>query len=289
VELGRHHHGQVTLCYLYRCAAATLSFTVAEKVRLGGMALANGVLVHGPTAWACAVRTPEGELRVAADHKRFRAADVEWPLVRGPAKVAEVFSLLPALRRKLPEARFPFERPAVLAAMAASGVAVQLVRTSARVGPAAKELLAGLASVAPAAFALRGSSLAAYHGAEHISIGSYEQDKRAEREHERCGSHLIAPLLLTSALARAVAARLVGPFGEAARLTAPLVALAASTELFTWMARNPDHPISRALARPGHELQHRLATSTPTPEQLEVAEAALAACLELEDGGSRAD
>ena len=23
-----------------------------EKVRLGGMALANGVLVHGPTSWA---------------------------------------------------------------------------------------------------------------------------------------------------------------------------------------------------------------------------------------------
>ena len=30
-----------------------------EKVRLGGMALQNGVLVHGPTAWAVAVRTPE--------------------------------------------------------------------------------------------------------------------------------------------------------------------------------------------------------------------------------------
>ena len=28
-----------------------------QKVRLGGMALPNGVLVHGPTAWACAIRT----------------------------------------------------------------------------------------------------------------------------------------------------------------------------------------------------------------------------------------
>ena len=25
---------------------------MADKVRLGGMALQNGVLVHGPTAWA---------------------------------------------------------------------------------------------------------------------------------------------------------------------------------------------------------------------------------------------
>jgi uncharacterized protein YqhQ len=48
------------------------------------------------------------------------------------------------------------------------------------------------------------------------------------------------------------------------------------------MTRHPEHRISRALAWPGHELQHRVATAEPTPDQLEVAEAALAACLELE-------
>jgi hypothetical protein len=40
--------------------------------------------------------------------------------------------------------------------------------------------------------------------------------------------------------------------------------------------------LARALAKPGHELQHRFATAEPSPEQIEVAEAALAACLELE-------
>ena len=35
-----------------------------KAVRLGGMALANGVLVHGPRHWACAVRTGEGELKI---------------------------------------------------------------------------------------------------------------------------------------------------------------------------------------------------------------------------------
>ena len=48
------------------------------------------------------------------------------------------------------------------------------------------------------------------------------------------------------------------------------------------MTRHPGHPLAKALARPGHELQHRIATAEPSPEQLEVAEAALAACLELE-------
>jgi uncharacterized protein YqhQ len=36
------------------------------------------------------------------------------------------------------------------------------------------------------------------------------------------------------------------------------------------------------LARPGHELQHRVGTDEPSAEQLEVANAALGACLALE-------
>ncbi len=48
------------------------------------------------------------------------------------------------------------------------------------------------------------------------------------------------------------------------------------------MVRNPDNRLSKALAKPGHELQHRLATAEPTAEQLEVAEAALAALPRLE-------
>ena len=59
-------------------------------------------------------------------------------------------------------------------------------------------------------------------------------------------------------------------------------AVAASTEIFGWMVRNPEKRLARALAKPGHELQHRFATAEPSPEQIEVAEAALAACLELE-------
>jgi uncharacterized protein YqhQ len=254
-----------------------------EKVRFGGMALANGVLVHGPTAWACAVRTEDGELHVAAQPKRFRAADVEIPLLRGPARLLEAMAVLPELRRALPEARLPFQRPGVLATMLTSAVVVRLVRDSTRVAPAARELVSGLLSVAPAALALRGSELAAYHGAEHISIGSYEHGEDRAREHERCGSHLIGPLLATTALGNTLAARAPQHLRGPARIAAQLGALAASTEIFGWMVRNPDRRLARALAKPGHQLQHRLATAEPTAAQVEVAEAALAACLALEN------
>src|SRR6266542_3405950 len=120
----------------------------AEKVRLGGMALANGVLVHGPQSWACAIRAEDGRIQVVAQRKRFSGAQIESPLLRGPARL--------------------------LAAMFGSATVVKLLRGSPNVGPAAQELLSGLLSVAPAALALRGSDVAAYHGAEHISIGSYE-------------------------------------------------------------------------------------------------------------------
>jgi uncharacterized protein YqhQ len=252
-----------------------------EKVRLGGMALANGVLVHGPTAWACAVRTDSGELKVVARRKRFSAAKIESPLLRGPARLADALSIVPQIRRALPEARLPFQRPGVLAAMLGSVVFVRIVRTS-KLGPAAQELASGLLSVAPAALALRGTDVAAYHGAEHISIGTYEHGKRAQKEHERCGSHLLGPLLATTALANTLASRAPAHARTAARVGAQFAAVAASTEIFGWMVRNPDKPLARALAKPGHELQHRVATAEPTPQQIEVAEAALAACLELE-------
>jgi len=254
----------------------------SDKLRLGGMALANGVLVHGPKAWACAVRLPDGTLKQASALKRFRAARVEQPLLRGPARVIEVFTLLPEVRRRLPEARLPFERPAVIAAMAAGAAVTQLVRRSA-LGPAAKELVAGVASLVPAAVALRGTTLAAYHGAEHISIGTYEHGEPREKEHERCGSHLVGPLLVTMAAGNTLASRAPEHLRGPARLAASLGALATSTEVFGWMTRHPDSRVTKLLAKPGHELQHRLATAEPTPDQLEVAETALAECLRLEE------
>jgi uncharacterized protein YqhQ len=248
------------------------------------MALANGVLVHGPRAWACAVRTADGELKVVAKRKRFRAADVQNPLLRGPARIAEVFALLPQVKRALPEAQLPMERPRVLASMIGSAVVLRGLRNSG-LRPLTRELVNGVLSVAPAAFALRGGDLAAYHGAEHVSIGSYEHGEARPKEHERCGSHLIGPMLLTTAAGNLMAEQAPTRLRPAAKLAAAVGSLAASVEIFNWMTRNDKHPLARALAKPGHELQHRLGTREPSSDQLEVADAALRACLQLENAG----
>ena len=246
------------------------------------MALANGVLVHGPTAWGCAVRLPDGTIKSASGLKRRFAPGVQLPLVRGPLRLAEAFALLPDVRRGLPEARLPFQRPAVLSTVVAASLVGGMARRS-RLPIGARELVAGIASLVPAVVALRGGELAQYHGAEHVSIGTYEQDgERAPKEHDRCGSHLVGPLLLTSAAASALAAGAPRRARPAVRIAGAVGAVGASVEIFGWMTRNPERRLARALARPGHELQHRVSTAEPTPGQLEVAEAALTACLEAE-------
>ena len=141
----------------------------ADKVRLGGMALANGVLVHGPRYWACAVRLEDGSLEVASGLKPLRAADIGNRLVRGPARLAEVFALLPEVRRRLPAAQLPFQRPGVAAAMVGSAAAVRLVRGSRRLSTAAQET-SRRSTTAPARSTIRMDSrvlrpLACRHGA----------------------------------------------------------------------------------------------------------------------------
>jgi uncharacterized protein YqhQ len=261
--------------------------TEGEKVRLGGMALPNGVLVHGPRNWACAVRSESGELLVASGLKPIRSAEIGNALVRGPARFAEIFALLPTIRRRLPDARLPFERPWVIATMVASAYTVKRLRRS-RLGFVAREGIASLLSLAPAVLAVRGTSLAEYHGAEHIAIGTYDHGEPRTREHERCGTHLVGPMLAASAVGGALAAKAPPELRPLARTAAAVGAVAASVEIFGWMLRHADNPLAKALARPGHELQQRFVTAEPSSDQLAVAEAALAECLRLELEGPAA-
>jgi uncharacterized protein YqhQ len=253
-----------------------------DTVRLGGMALQNGVLVHGPTSWGCAVREPDGTLRVASGRKPRFADRVDAPVLRGPLKLAEAFAVLPVVRKNLPQVRFPFERPAVVSSIVVSSLAARTLRRTRLLSTGGREVAAGVVALLPAALALRGPDLAAYHGAEHVSIGTYENGERAPKEHPRCGSQLIAPLVASSVAANVVVSRLPRTVRGVARLAGTTAAVGASVELFAWMTRNPQHPLARLLSRPGFELQRRFSTAEPSDAQVEVADAARDACLALE-------
>ena len=220
-----------------------------ERLRLGGMALRNGLLVHGPTHGAAAVRCADGGVRVASGPKpRVRAFDAV-PGARGVARLYEAMAVLPLVKRALPEARLPFQDKRVLAgALAASLAGVGARAAARRAGRASlgEAAAAGL-SLAPSLLALRGGELAAYHGVEHKAIAAYEHGA-----------------------------------ADAADAAVGLGSAAVAVEVFAWGERHPDSGFTRMMRRPGFEIQRVIGTREPTPEQLEVGRAALAEILRVE-------
>jgi uncharacterized protein YqhQ len=271
-----------------------------DKLRLGGMALRNGLLVHGPTHWAAAVRTADGAVKVASGLKpRLAPGAIDRvPGVRGVAKLAEALAVIPLVKKALPEAKLPMQDGRTLAAMGAVSLTAHAIKrggskrdastgvmaASAATTSAAREAAVALLSVAPALFALRQGELASWHGVEHKSIAAYEQDgdaHEAAKEHDRCGSHLVAPMLSTT-VAGTLAARKAGLKGPAVDGAIALGSMAVAVEMFGWSERHSGSALARAFRRPGHELQRAVGTREPDEAQLQVGRLAMEEILRVE-------
>ena len=258
-----------------------------QKLRLGGMALRNGLLIHGPTHWAAAVRRKDGTIEIASERKPELAPGLvaKLPGLRGPVKLAEAIAVLPLARRRMPAARLPFENGRVLTTAAATLAATSLLRRRVRAG-ALREGIAQAIGAAPALVALSDRDLAAYHGVEHKAIGAYERGSfdpaDAPKEHERCGSNLIVPMMLLSAGGTVLLERMVESPSTAARVGVGLGGASLAVEMFAWSDRHHGDPLAEAFHTPGREIQRLVATKEPTPEQLEVGIAALAEILRAE-------
>lgn len=264
-----------------------------EKLRLGGMALRNGLLIHGPTHWAAAVRDRDGGIEVGSERKPELAPSLvaKMPGLRGPLKLAEAMLVLPLARRRLPAARLPFEDVRVLTAAAGTILLTSLLRKRLPTSTVREGLVQAIGAV-PALVALSDRDLAAYHGVEHKAIAAYEQgdgtpgtDEVAAvpKEHDRCGSNLIVPMMLLSAGGTVLLERLVESPSAAARAGVGLGGASLAVEMFAWSDRHHGDPLAEAFHTPGREIQRLIATKEPTPEQLQVGVAALAEILRAEN------
>jgi uncharacterized protein YqhQ len=260
----------------------------AKKLRLGGMALRNGLLIHGPTHWAAAARDRDGAIQVASERKPELAPALvaRLPGLRGPIKLAEAMAVLPLARRRLPAARMPFEDRRVLAAVAATLLASSALRRRGPTSALREGVLQAIGSV-PALVALLDRDLAAYHGVEHKNIAAYEQGiddvAAVPKEHDRCGSNLIVPMMALSIAGTVLLGRLLPEPGPVARGLTGLAGASIAVEMFAWSDRHHGEPLAEAFHAPGREIQRRLATKEPTAEQLEVGAAAMAEILRIED------
>ena len=265
-----------------------------EKLRLGGMALRNGLLIHGPTHWAAAVRDSGGAIQVASERKPELAPALlaRVPGLRGPLKLADAMAVLPLARRRLPAARMPFEDRRVLLAIGATLLAVSFLRRRGETS-ALREGLAQAIGAVPAVVALMDRDLAAYHGVEHKAIAAYEQNVEdvasVPKEHDRCGSNLVVPMMLLSAGGTVLLERLVERPSALSRAVVGLGGASIAVEMFAWSDRHHGDPLAEAFHTPGREIQRHLATKEPSAEQLEVGLAAMAEILRVEAGNGEGE
>jgi uncharacterized protein YqhQ len=255
------------------------------KLRLGGMALRNGLLVHGPTHWAAAVRRRDGTIEAASGHKpRLKGVD-KIAGVRGVVRLGEAMLVIPLVKRALPEAKLPFQDAKVLGTMAAAAAGGRLLRLTMKPGSGTESVVA-VVSLLPSLVALRGGELAEYHGVEHKAIAAYETDAGdaadAAKEHDRCGSHLMAPMLAANIAGAILLKRVVERPRRVHGAALSLASVAVAVEVFAWSERHAGSATARALRMPGHELQRALGTREPTDRQLDVGRAALGEILRAE-------
>ncbi len=218
---------------------------------------------------------PTGRSSLHRGRSRRIALGGSVPLVRGPLRLAEAFAVLPAMKRGLPEARLPFERPAVGVALVAASTGATLVRRSS-LPVVPREAAVVIASLVPALIALRGrgADLVPRRGAR---LDRDVRDRRARAEGAR--ALRLPPRRARSRSRQRLPAR---PPSSSRRATgrprASWVRSARSERRSRSSAGCRGTPTGGSRVRspfPGTELQRRLSTSEPSADQLEVAEAAL--------------
>ena len=259
---------------------------MSGTVRVGGQALADGVLMRTSRAWA--VAREDGSVQVGALPPRRTdripvvrflvglIAGVRLAVGRGMLGRGADAPLAASAKRR--NRRFLW----ALLGVEAVGLVFSLL-----VGGRTLPLVATVAVTAGPWVAAFGvlrfgapASLWRYHGAEHKAVTAYESGVRLDdvgavlscaRVHDRCGTNLVFVAML-GGLA------LVG-LPAAVQLPAFLVLMASAAEAVSTAARRPRALASRVVLAGGRALQRFVTTSEPTAAEQAVGCRALAACL----------
>lgn len=271
-----------------------ISQTSEPRLKIGGMALENGVLFHTYRNWAMAVRTDNGEIKVTSGHKNTRSPIARlrrYPMLRGLASLADTALILPRAVAGGGRLPLPTGSPQVVFSVAASMAGTALLKNpKRRLPPIVEETLLSVMALMPSLVALRKTPATGYHAAEHKSINAYEQAatldpdsvEASRPEHPRCGSNLVGPALAMMTIGNTLARRALGRRSNFARFSVSLLSLSGAVELVQWASRHPENNWSHAVTRSGGGMQQLLTTTEPSQEQMAVGLAALQELLRLE-------
>jgi uncharacterized protein YqhQ len=250
-----------------------------NKVRIGGQALPDGVLMRTGRAWA--VARADGTV-TTGDVRPSRWEGI--PILRVIASLGQAVRLgfgpaTGGMRRRSPS--WPLIRSLLLTEAAAAlftwGIAARHVTLGGR-------WMAGVAVwfVAIAVFRLTSPARQwHFHGAEHKAVTAYEKDVPMDdtaavlgcsRIHPRCGTNLMPWLAILSPA--------LGGIPWPAQPLAFVMLLAVTAETMTLAGKRPNSAAARLMLVPGFFLQWSVTTREPTPAQQAVGCRALRACLD---------
>jgi uncharacterized protein YqhQ len=288
---------------------------------IGGQAVLEGVMMRGPTAWALAVRKPDGGIAelnrpissALARHRWLRA-----PVIRGVVALGE--SLAIGFRALAVSAQYAAQEEGtdedgnpsvelsrtqlIFAFAIAIGFAVALFKVSPALitnwlpieSTSWFVIVEGLIRVGIFIAYLSLISLwpdlrrvFQYHAAEHKAINAYEAGDPLEPEavqrhsllHVRCGTAFLLYVMVVAIFVFAFFGQPAWYWLILSRILALPLIAGIAYEIIRFAGRHPGNPFLRTLLAPGLWLQ-RLTTRQPSLDQIEVSIRALREVLRLE-------
>lgn len=280
---------------------------------VGGQAVLEGVMMRAPTAWAVAVRKPDGQIEARREElpklsSRSKLARV--PLVRGMLVLGESLTLgfralswsaqLSVGEDEKELSRLELVGSLTIAMVIFAGLFIVLPAAAANVivgesdaGFVILEAVIRLVLFVAYIWALGRSKeirrVFQYHGAEHMSIHAYENGeplsvdsvKRYRPEHPRCGTSFLLIVILLAIVVFTLVGRPSWPWLVGSRVLGIPVIAGMSYELLRWSGTHSSERVASMLAAPGMWLQ-RLTTGVPEEPMIEVAVASLLSALDDE-------
>jgi uncharacterized protein YqhQ len=288
---------------------------------IGGQAVLEGVMMRGPTAWALAVRKPDGEIAEVNRPISSALARHRWlrlPIIRGIVALGESLSI--GFRALAISANYAAQeegdgedgKPAteltkaqlIFAFAIAIGFAIMLFKVSPALitnwlpieGTSGFVIVEGLVRVGIFIAYLSLISLwpdlrrvFQYHAAEHKAINAYEAGEPLEPEvvqrhsllHVRCGTAFLLYVMVVAIFVFAFFGRPEWYWLILSRILALPLIAGIAYEIIRFAGRHPQNPFLRTLLAPGLWLQ-RLTTREPSLDQVEVSIRALREVLRLE-------
>jgi uncharacterized protein YqhQ len=286
---------------------------------IGGQAVLEGVMMRGPSAWALAVRKPDGE--IADVNRSIRSAMVRHrvfrlPVIRGIVALGE--SLTIGFRALAISANYAAQEEGDEGDVAteltkwqlffAFAIAIGFAIALFKVTPALLTswlpieqtgsfvVVEGLIRVGIFIVYLTLISLLPdlrrvfqYHGAEHKAINALEAEDELTPEsvqrhsliHPRCGTAFLLWVMVIAIFVFAFVGQPVWYWLVASRILLLPVIAGLAYELIRFAGRKSDNRVVMTLLAPGLWLQ-RLTTREPTLDQIEVSIRALKEVLRLE-------